>query len=170
MRILKIATILLLLGTGSCLAQTETTFGVGLGLDYGGIGGNLSVYPSKNFGLFAGAGYALAGVGFNGGLKYRFLPDASASPFIMGMYGYTTAIQVSNAEDLNKFFYGPSFGIGIDSRGRGGKRGYWSLALVVPVRGSDVDNYIAYLRTRGVSISSPSPVAFSIGYRFLLSQ
>jgi hypothetical protein len=169
MRALTITSLLLLCFAIQSHSQIDkATFGIGAGLDYGGFGANLSVYPSKNFGLFGGVGYALAGVGYNVGAKVRFISEESrVVPFLTGMYGYNTAFVVTNATQLNKFFYGPSFGVGFDFH-RPQKTGYMSLGITVPVRGSDVDNYIADLRSQGVVISSPSPVTISIGYRFIL--
>lgn len=143
----------------------KVSIGLGLGFDYGGIGANLLAYPQKNIGLFFGAGYAFAGVGYNGGMKFRFATKSRVHPYLIGMYGYNAAISVSNYTNYNKFFYGPTFGFGIDMHSR--RSGYWSLALMVPVRGSEVDNYINSLKASGVSFSnSLSPVGFSIGYHF----
>ncbi|HLZ17714.1 MAG TPA: hypothetical protein VKQ08_11765 [Cyclobacteriaceae bacterium] len=163
-------TVILLLGiaVNSYSQVDKATFGLGIGLDYGGFGANFSVYPAKNFGLFGGAGYALAGVGYNVGAKIRFMSETSRIvPFLNGMYGYNTAFVVTNATQYNKFFYGPSVGFGFDFH-KPRRNGYLSLGLVIPIRGSDVDNYIADLRSQGIVISNPSPVALSIGYRFIL--
>ena len=114
----------------------------------------------------------MAGAGFNAGVKFRFVSETSrVAPFLTAMYGYNTAIVVSNAATYNKMFYGPSAGVGIDFARGPEKKGYWSLALIVPIRGSEVDNYLNDLRTQhSVSIGSPSPVSFSIGYRFILTK
>ena len=80
--------------------------GVGVGLNFGGIGANLLVYPTKNIGLFAGAGYAIAGTGYNVGTKLRLVPSEAyfkIHPYCMLMYGYNTVIAVSNAEEYSKF-------------------------------------------------------------------
>ncbi len=42
---------------GERLFRDVVAIGLGVGLDYGGIGVNLTVYPQKNIGLFAGIGY-----------------------------------------------------------------------------------------------------------------
>src|SRR5579872_6137572 len=151
--------------------------GLGLGFDYGGIGMNFTVYPQKNIGIFAGGGYALAGFGYNLGLKFRLNPDNRFIPFAMIMYGYNTAIAVSdggggfgyNSGNLNKLFYGPTAGVGIDIKSRRAA-GYWSFALTIPFRGQDANNYMNELEANnGVSFSNkPSPVGLSIGYRFIL--
>lgn len=52
----------------------QLALGVGLGLDFGGLGGNLLVCPGKNIGFFLGVGYAFVKAGFNAGMKVRFIP------------------------------------------------------------------------------------------------
>jgi hypothetical protein len=159
-----------LLSHGMAIAQDKTTIGIGLGFDYGGIGANLTTYASKNFALFGGLGYAIADVGFNVGAKIRLAPESRVAPFLTGMYGYNAAVAVTNATQYNKVFYGPSFGFGLDFRGRPERHGFWTVALMVPVRGSDVDNYLNDLRSKGVVIGSLPSVALSIGYRFIINE
>ena len=93
------------------------SLGIGLGQDYGGMGANLLVYPHDNIGLFGGAGYAIAGMGYNVGLKYRFFSrnNPRTNFYVMGMYGYNAAVKVKNGGSFDKLFYGPSIGFGIDT-------------------------------------------------------
>lgn len=149
------------------------SLGLGFGLDYGGFGTNIILYPQKNIGLFGGVGYALAGVGLNGGVKIRIIPSKSSTrldPYLIGMYGYNTAIYVSNATRLNKLFNGPTFGVGLDFQSSTGRKGYWTLALLVPIRGSEVKSYMDDLKfSYGVEFkNSLLPIAFSAGYRFII--
>lgn len=152
----------------------KVTLGLGVGLDLGGIGANVLVYPGRrNVGLFAGAGYAIAGAGFNGGIKYRikFNKDfAVAVPYILAMYGHNAAITVKGAESYNRIFYGPSFGIGIDIRSKPSGKGYMSVTFIVPVRNSDVYDYINYLKSNSPVIykNQLMPVMLSIGYRIII--
>jgi len=143
--------------------------GIGAGFDYGGFGFNVTGYPQKNIGLFAGAGYAIAGLGFNGGIKYRILPGKMFSPYIVGMYGYNAAVAVTNSPSYNKLFYGPSAGAGLDLFSRTGS-GYFSLAILVPFRSPDVNNYINELKNiYGVTFNNTLwPVGISVGYRFII--
>ena len=159
-------------------AQDQSTeidrvaFGIGLGFDYGGIGGNILAYPQKNIGLFASGGYALAGFGYNTGVKFRFGVKSSSKihPYLIGMYGYNAAIAVSNATQYNKLFYGSSFGFGIDHYSRRGDK-YLSFALLVPVRGPEADNYINSLQKSGIRFSnSLVPIGLSIGYHFAIAK
>jgi hypothetical protein len=152
----------------------KTTLGMGVGLDFGGFGANFLIYPVRNFGLFAGAGYALAGFGSNAGAKIRLIsdkPESKLSPYAIAMYGYNAAIAVSNAKEYNKLFYGPSIGIGLDYRSRPEKKGYWSIALLLPFRSSEVDTYMDDLKqNHGVTFSNGLfPVGVSFGYRFILN-
>lgn len=149
------------------------TVALGGGLDYGGFGGNLTVYPVQNVGIFGGLGYALAGLGMNAGIKYRYIPgkaEARVHPFAMAMYGYNAAIYVINRTDLNKLFYGPTVGIGTDLYSRTPRRGYWSLALVVPIRKKEVSEYMDLLESDfGAEFQTRLfPVGVSVGYRLIL--
>jgi hypothetical protein len=152
----------------------KAAFGIGMGLDYGGFGGNLLVYPQKNVGVFLGAGYALVGVGYNVGTKLRLLPkrESGLSPFFLAMYGYNAAIAISNAHELDKIFYGVNIGIGFDTGIRPTKAGYWSFALLIPFRSPDVDLYIDDLKqNHGAEFKNELlPFAISIGYRFILDR
>ncbi len=63
------------------------------------------------------------------------------------MYGYNGAIPIKNTLKSNKLFYVPTFGFGVDFKPKDkGRNGYWSLALLVPIRSSDVDQYIDDLK------------------------
>jgi hypothetical protein len=158
---------------GKVLEQTfsqfdKTSFGIGLGMDYGGIGINALFYPQKNIGFFGGIGYAIAGVGFNAGLKWRLVTAEHTSswfPYLLGMYGYNAAIAVTNASEYNKIFYGPTFGFGLDYHNPRNS-GYWTFSLLIPIRGSEVDDYIS---SHNITLkSSLSPIGLSVGYRFII--
>jgi hypothetical protein len=151
----------------------KISFGLGGGLDFGGFGGNLLVYPNKNLGLFLGGGYALAGLGVNVGAKVRFIsakPNAKVNTYLLMMYGYNAAVAVSGNTDLSRLFYGPSAGIGFEMRPRPYRPGYLTIALLVPFRSSEVDDYMDHLEnSHGVQFQNELfPIAFSLGYRFIL--
>jgi hypothetical protein len=145
--------------------------GIGLGLDYGGIiGVNLLLYPQQNIGLFAGAGFAFIGIGYNAGIKLRFNAK-QVNPYILGMYGYNTAIKITNASQFDKFFYGPTLGFGLDfGSSRHNRNGYFTCALLFPIRGQEVSDYIDDLKNNhGVEFTMGLiPIAISLGYRIKL--
>ena len=151
--------------------QDKTLLSFGIGPDYGAFGVNFLTYPQKNIGIFGGAGYALAGFGYNVGMKFRIFGEhLKVMPYFAGMYGYNAVIVVTNETALNKIFYGPTFGVGVDFRFKPLKKGYWSFALLVPVRKQEVNDYMNDLQNyHGVKFDSKlSPVLISIGYRIIL--
>jgi len=146
--------------------------GPGLGLDYGGIGINVMAMPSPYVGLFVGAGYNFVKLGFNGGARiYLTRPSARARPYFSGMYGYYAAIHVADAEQYDKVFYGATFGFGVDIMNRRNERNYWTLALHVPLRGTEVDDYMASLKPQGIEFKGNLlPVTFTVGFRIGLPR
>jgi hypothetical protein len=122
----------------------KISLGLGIGQVFGGIGGNLLVYPQNNFGIFGGLGYAIAGVGYNVGVKIRFVSqkiEHTIQPYITGMYGYNTIVFVIDNSALNKMFYGPTIGFGVDYKLNPSKKSYWTTAILVPLRSSEVKDY-----------------------------
>jgi hypothetical protein len=143
--------------------------GLGGGLDYGGFGANLLFYPQENIGVFGGVGYALAGLGYNVGAKFRLTTlKTKLNPYAQAMYGYNAAITIIGAKDYNKLFYGPTVGLGIDLRP--GKVGYWSFGILLPIRSNEVQEYIDNLVNTGVIESDlfMLPIGISFGYRFVI--
>jgi hypothetical protein len=151
----------------------KSTIGFGMGLDHGGFGVNVVVYPGRILGIFGGLGYAYAGTGYNAGLKLKLAGvnhKSHSYAYLLGMYGYNTAIAVYNAKQYNKFFYGPSFGFGVDLRQKWEKRGYITIALIIPVRKSAVKDYYDLMQKRGVEFTNRlSPFTFAIGYHIIMN-
>ncbi len=149
------------------------SLGIGLGQNFGGIGGNLLFYPQQNIGFFGGLGYAMAGAGYNVGTKVRFFSKKNPRTnfYLTGMYGYNAAVTVKNENQYNKMFYGPTFGLGIDTGKRSYKKGYWTMALLFPFRDTEVDDYFNDLEdNHGVKFeNSLLPFTFSFGYHFALN-
>ena len=144
-----------------------------MGQIYGFLGGNLVFYPQRNFGVFLGVGYDLLGLGYNLGAKYRFVKAESNSRvnfYITGMYGYVAVIKVVGGAQYDKTFYGPTFGAGIDIPSSSG-RGYWNLAVLVPIRGTAVQDYMDMLKTNyNIEFKNNLiPITFSVGYMFVLN-
>ncbi len=150
----------------------RASLGVGLGLDYGGIGLNFTFFPQENIGLFAAYGYAMVGLSFNAGAKYRYIPNKTATvlPYAIAMYGYNTAIKVKNGESYNKLYYGATVGVGLEFHSKSISRGYWTVAMLVPIRDSDAEQYIDKLKSNpNIEVKNePWPVVFSVGYKLIL--
>ena len=162
----------LVLKANSVVTFDKFSIGLGIGQDYGGFGGNFLYYPQKNFGLFFGIGYNLASVGYNLGIKSRIAVGSSTSRVLLSflaMYGYNAVIRVQDYRDLNKVFYGATIGAGVDFKPFRYSDDYISMSLFVPLRSSEVQDYMDYLNwTYGVEFEQGlSPVTFSIGYRIV---
>jgi hypothetical protein len=149
--------------------ESRVNIGLGLGMDYGGIGGRISFMPVKRLALFGAIGYALADFGYNVGAQLRIIPDGKVCPTFGFMYGYNGVIIIENASDLNKIYYGTSISGGIEIH-FGGKPNFMNIELVVPFRSQEFYDYWDALKQSGAidAISDPLPVAFSIGYHFAL--
>jgi len=146
----------------------QVNVGLGLGLDFGGLGGvRVDFVPKPHVAVFAGIGYALIGVGYNVGVIGRILPDKHACPFVSVMYGYNAVIVVKGASQYDHIYYGPSFGAGVELHRRRSNN-FWSLELLLPIRPVEYDEAITKLKTTpGVKIESePPPFGISGGYHW----
>lgn len=152
-------------------SKSETSkgdFGIGLGLDYGGIGGRLTFLPEKHVGLFASVGYAIVGAGYNVGAKTIVNPDSKTRVALGGMYGYNAVINVSGASQYNKIYYGTSIFVGVEFRSRYKPKDYFNLELIVPFRSQEFQNdYDALKANPAITFkNSVLPIAVSLGYHF----
>lgn len=151
-----------------------TSLGFGFGVDYGGTGGSILFYPLRNLGLFGGVGYTPAGIGYNGGIKFRIATKKHSSrlvPFLTAMYGTNAAVVIENGEKYNKLFNGPTFGFGTDLKRKPTKHSFFTLAILFPIYDSNaIDEYIRQIRTlHSLQLKkSLEDVLFSVGFRFIL--
>ena len=139
--------------------------GLGLGLNYGGIGGRLEGLPQKNVAIFGAFGFNLHKLGFNLGAKIRALPDKKVCPMFQFMYGYNAVIVVQGASELSQTYYGPSIGGGIELK-MSGDRGFMEFGILIPFRPQEFSDDIDALQNIGLQITEPPPFAISIGYHF----
>lgn len=150
-------------------ADFKVTAGIGLGLDYGGIGGKLVLTPIPNLSLFGGIGYNLDQAGYNGGVIVRILPESKVSPYITGMYGYNGVIVIDRyGSKEGKTYYGPTFGAGIELN-VGDNGNYWNFGFGIPSRSSEYKSAIdALMNEPGISLEEASPVTISVGFHIAL--
>ncbi len=127
-------------------------FGLGAGLDYGGLGVKAEFMPVKHIGIFAGAGYNFCKIGYNGGVSWKLLPDKKSTPTLMAMYGYNGVLRpysfFSGTMVYEKVYYGPSVGGGYEFH-LGKSRTKIALSLVVPIRSSAFKE--AYKKSKDLS-------------------
>ena len=87
----------------------KNSFGVGLGIPYGWLGGNIDVNVAPNLNVSAGIGTTiLAGIAINFGFKYFIIPvERTFRPRVAAYYGVNGA----NFDD-NENFSGVNLGVG----------------------------------------------------------
>lgn len=159
--------------TSSESSNTSLMLGIGIGLDYGGLGGKLTFSPQKSentqLGVFIAGGYALSGLGFNSGLILRIQPEKRMVPTFTAMYGYNSVIKVVGAPQYDKIYYGASIGAGFESKSRNDNGSHFHAELILPFRPTSFTNDLKALQNNpSIEISDPFPVMISIGYHFML--
>jgi hypothetical protein len=140
--------------------------GIGIGLDYGGIGARLSVLPIKAIALFGAVGYNFNGTGFNAGVSIQVLPKKKVTPTIKMMYGYNAVIALEGVDDFPKTYNGLTFGAGMQLNSKKGN--FFSAALLVPIRSQEYhDDMDELLNNPNITDLVPlPPIGISIGYHF----
>ena len=148
----------------------QINFGVGIGVDYGGIGIRLSVLPESHFSLFAALGDNLNGAGYNFGAAYRFTPFNTTCWYYTMMYGYNAVIIIKDASQYNQTYYGISPGFGIEFHGRRRPGNFFNLELLIPLRTQEYRyDIIALQNKRTITLKSqPLPFTISMGFHFKL--
>ena len=151
-------------------SKTDILFGVGYGIDYGYIGGKLTINPIKNFGIFGSLGLipledpALA---YNLGITINLLSNKLQIinlkelivPCIQLMYGINEAVKIIDKPELDETFSG--FTLGFVNEFRYRRNFYFSFGVLFPIKSQEAKTYIENLGA--VTIKKSSVVRISIG-------
>lgn len=145
-------------------------FGLGFGLDYGGLLGiQFGVAPVKHLTFFGAVGYYMFQVGWNFGAKVTFLPKTtqhSVRPFLKAMYGCNSLITAEGTDEYDKVYKGFTGGFGLEFRFGKMKMNGFDLDLNVPFRTGDF--WVDYNKMKNDPslevLQGPLPVAFSVGF------
>jgi hypothetical protein len=148
----------------------QAYFGLGAGLDYGGIGLKAEFLPAKWLGIFAGGGYNLLDPAYNAGLSFKMLPGRKVQPVLTAMYGYNAVIKFKGRRELSKTYYGATVGVGCEVK-YGTNSNKLSFALLVPFRSSAFHSRYKELKDRGHKFDPDIlPIAFSLGCNFAINK
>lgn len=145
-------------------------FGIGLGLDYGGVLGiQIGVAPIKHLTFFAAFGYDLIQVGWQVGIKGLFLPKTTKHtfrPLLKAMYGCNSVIVVDGFSEYDKVYKGFTVGAGLELRFGKKKKNGFDLDLNVPLRTPDFwEDYNTMQNDPNIEVTTgPQPIAFSMGF------
>ncbi len=141
------------------------SIGLGIGLDYGGFGTNVQVFPVSGLGFVAGIGYNLSDVpGWNVGLKLRLSLSNTRLHrlYVMGLYGYNFVLVTEYADlGIEELYtnYDFTFGFGFEIQTNREKPNVLSLGVLFPIH-KDIPDY--YLE----DLENYYGFGISIGYRF----
>lgn len=146
------------------------SFGLGLGLNYGGIGVKTSYNIMDNMNLFLGLGYQIVDVGYNVGLAYTFASSRRADFYLSGMYGVNAGTKIVGLDEYDNLFTGPSFGMGIKLNSLKKEGNYWDFGILVPIRASGYDDVLDDIKSdpRVDTLVEPWPIQLFVGYNFKL--
>ena len=138
------------------------SIGLGFGLDYGGIGVNLSVFPVTYVGVFAGLGFNFSDqAGYNIGIKSRIPLTDQNTFYVLGMYGYNTVNEVDSFSRLYEINYDFTVGFGFDFFGKDQPNAF-SIGMLFPFRG-DVSPEVLE------ELGSFKSIAITIGYKVAIA-
>lgn len=137
--------------------------GVGLGLDYGGLGARGSIYLSRHLDIFMAVGYAVVDVGVNAGLVFQIAPKARVHPTVSVMYGYNAAMIGINTTQFDKLYYGVSAGEGL--KVRVARVHNIHLSVILPRRPPELFADMGRIRVTNF-VEAPPDVLFSVGVLF----
>jgi len=142
--------------------------GLGLGLDYGGIGTRVDYCPVPYWSVFGAFGYNLVGAGYNIGFSFKALPTKGFSPNISLMYGYNAVRVVDGLPEYDKTYYGLSGIIEFEIRTSKNPKKYLLLAVIFPFNQKEFRSDIQELKDDpNIDLyAEPLPIRFSIGYHF----
>lgn len=150
----------------------KSDFGLGVGLDYGGLVGlQVGYSPLKYLVLFGSAGYHMIKFGWQIGAKGLLIGKTSDKvfrPYLKLMYGSNSVIVVEGASEYDNTYLGFTAGVGLELRFGKAKHHGLNADLNFPFRTQEFwDDYDEIKNDPRIAIKQDViPVAFSIGYHY----
>ena len=154
-------------GNGDTVRKPTILGGLGIGIDYGGIGFRAEYQPVRHLGIQGCLGYNLNGLGYNFGASYYPFPDWKVQPYVTGLYGYNAVIVVSGFPEYTKTYYGFSAGLGFALR-TSNKGNKLVFELFKPFRHQAFTDRYHDLNNRHFDLSQVYIFTFSVGYNWML--
>lgn len=151
--------------------RLQKDFGLGYGIDYGGIGAKAGFYPIKYLGLFGSVGIMGGGIGWQVGIVGFILPRSNrktARPYVKASYGINAATIIQGGSEYNGTFAGPSVGIGLELRFGNKRKHGFNFDLNYPFRSEKYDEMVETINNDPYvgSLAAPLTIIFSIGYHW----
>lgn len=142
-------------------------FGVGMGMNYGGLGFNLALAPIPFISVEGSYGFNFHKSVMGGAVNFHVIPKNKMNTYGLAlkyMYGYNAVLIANGGHMDSKTFYGSSIGISNKLRFGNNKKNGIDIDLIIPLRKDEVDDYHTLLEDEGYEMSGLTPVTISIGY------
>ncbi len=149
----------------------QLSLGAGGGFNYGGLGVNVLYYLHPNVAAYGGFGSDFQSGNYSVGLKWRRISGQSwnVNPYMIATYGYNGRLDVSSNRSMTKEFNGFAIGAGLDQRLYKGSPGYFTIGVLMPIRGQAYHDYAEYVQEQGIPSPKPViPVRLMFGYHLVL--
>lgn len=149
-------------------AHPDVYFGLGFGLDHGGLGIKAQYLPIPQLALLVGLGYNLVEPAYNGGIAIKLAPGAKVNPYVQAMYGVNGGIKVQSPWGTvhEKNYMGLTAGAGVDIR-TGNSGNMFSLAVLAPFRNEEFKADYDRFNDEGTNFNVKLlPVTVSLGFNF----
>ncbi|CAG1065348.1 hypothetical protein BAC1_00929 [uncultured bacterium] len=132
--------------------EPRITFGIGVGVPFGGIGGNVEAMLNRYFSVSLGMGIAAGNLGWAGGIKaYPIGSDQKVSPRLSAYYGTVAVLDFGDHEEVDE---GAAYGVGLSWRNHPKTRVEFDLL------------YIDYDPPAGFVMEDGSDINLMLGYRW----
>lgn len=134
------------------VSEPRLTFGIGVGIPFGGIGANVETMLSRHFSISLGMGIAAGNLGWAGGIRaYPIGSDQKVSPRLSAYYGTVAVLDFGDREEVDE---GVAYGVGLSWRNQPNTRIEFDLL------------YIDYEPPAGFVKEDGSDINLMLGYRW----
>ena len=168
--ILTISISLLFIAASTAQEAKSLSAGIGLGLEYGKVGGQL-IYQFDKLGIFAAGGFTSGGLAYNAGFKY-FMPGGASKEiyYIAVMYGTNGFLLGEKPhvrdDEFENIYFGPTFGGGIDLESKSGNL-YYNFSVLFPIKSGEFKRDREQIELDPASSNNfAHPISINLGVNF----
>jgi len=150
--------------------KNQLYIGIGIGLDYGSLGGKIEYLPIEEVSVFGGIGYNYVNVGWNLGGSYNIKMSERVTLKPTAMYGSNGSVRIDGSPKYDKVSNGLTLGLGLDLNAPH-SLGKWNFGLYVPIRSKEfMDHYDMLKSNSSITLKNKLiPIGITVGYNFKIN-